>query len=106
MELESLFTSTKWEILSLIAKEPQNPLKLAEVLGTSIANVSQQLRLLEVAGLVKKKKVSNRERGKPRTMYSLVDDVVYLIVLSKDRQEKRLVPLTGTAKAELGKLMK
>ena len=65
MELEGLFSGTKWDILRLIAKEPRNPLELARVLGTSIANISQQLRLLEAAGLVRKEKVSNRERGKP-----------------------------------------
>lgn len=94
MDLNSLFTSTKWDILKLIAGEPQNPLKIAEKLGTSIANISQQLRLLEVAGLVKKKKVPNRERGKPRTLYSLTDEKFYLVVLSKELQEKRLFTLT------------
>ena len=104
MELDGLFTSTKWEILSLIAREPRNPLMLAEQLGTSIANVSQQLRLLEVAGLVRKEKVSNRERGKPRTVYSLAGDLFYMVILSKDRQEKRLTPLTAALKGQFERL--
>jgi len=93
MELEGLFSGTKWDILRLIAKEPRNPLELARVLGTSIANISQQLRLLEAAGLVRKEKVSNRERGKPRTRYFISRDMLYVVVLSRALQEKGMVEL-------------
>ncbi len=96
-----LFSSTKWEILSLIAKQPKSPLEIAEILNTSMANISQQLRLLEFAGLVKSERVPNREKGKPRKLYSLINEVAYLVVLSKGRQEKKLIPLTESSKQKL-----
>ena len=56
MEVETLLTGTKWQIIEQLAKKKQSPLELAEKLNTTIANISQQLRLLELSNLVKKKK--------------------------------------------------
>lgn len=94
MELESLFTSSKWMILKEISRHSQSPLQLAEKLNTSIANISQQLRLLEAAGIVKKQRVPERARGKPRVMFSLVDDFGYLIAATDGFAEKRLLSLS------------
>ena len=60
MDHETLFTASKWHILKQLETQPRSPLELARICETSIANVSQQLRLLEMAGLVKTKRVSNR----------------------------------------------
>ena len=94
MELETLFTASKWEILTYLSKSKFSPLELSKKINTSIANVSQQLRLLEFAGLVKKEKVSQREAGKPRTLYFLAKDFSHLILVMANCAEKRLVPLT------------
>ena len=53
MEIESLFSSTRWEILELLSKEKLSPIELSLKINTTSANISQQLRLLELAGLVK-----------------------------------------------------
>ena len=74
MELEPMFTEQKWNILKCLSEEKYSPLQLAEKLDTTMANISQQLRLLEAANLVKKKKIKNRDKGKPRTLFSLTDD--------------------------------
>jgi predicted transcriptional regulator len=94
MEIETLFTSSKWDILSYLAKGKYSPLELSHKLKTTIANISQQLRLLEFAGIVKKEKVSQREAGKPRTLYFLADDFSHMILVMKNCAEKRLIPLT------------
>ncbi|MFH0978187.1 MAG: helix-turn-helix domain-containing protein [Candidatus Woesearchaeota archaeon] len=94
MDIESLFTVSKWEILSHLSLGKLSPLELSRKLNTSMANVSQQLRLLEFAGIVKKEKVSAREAGKPRTLYFLADDFCDLVLLSKNFARKRLLRLT------------
>jgi predicted transcriptional regulator len=94
MDIETLFTVSKWGILTHLAEGKFSPLELSKKLNTSIANISQQLRLLEFAGLVKKQKISQREAGKPRTLYFLANDFGYLVLLMKDCADKRLLALT------------
>jgi len=95
MELESLFSSTRWEIISALSDESLSPMELAEKLNTTSANISQQLRLLELAGLVKSEKISNTDKGKPRIIYSLAGDNAYLILASGGFAKKRMLPLTS-----------
>ncbi len=73
-------------------------MQLAQLCGTTMANVSQQLRLLEAADLVGKKKVRNRERGKPRTLFSLADDYAYVVSLMGNFAGKKLIRLTKNTK--------
>ena len=93
MELEGLFTATKWEILKEISIESQSPLQLAAKLNTSIANVSQQLRLLEAAGIVQKTRLRQRDKGKPRVLFSLTRDSCYLVGFMRGFAAKKLLPL-------------
>lgn len=93
MEIEGLLTSSKWAILEEIAKEGQSPLQLSKKLNTSVANISQQLRLLEVAGIVTKQRLRQRERGKPRVVYSLKEDMAYIVHLAPGFANKRLLTL-------------
>ena len=106
MELDGLLVSTKWDLLVRIAKEPKSPMQLAEEIGTSIANVSQQLRFLELAGIVTKTRVPNRDRGKPRKIYSLSRDFAYIVILSKSQQEKRAIALDEHLRQKLNTLLK
>ena len=56
-----MFTEQKWNILQCLSKDKFSPIQLAEKLNTTMANISQQLRLLEAANLVKKEKISLKE---------------------------------------------
>jgi predicted transcriptional regulator len=94
MEQETLFTASKWEILKILASGPKSPLQLAKLSNTSVANISQQLRLLEMAGLVQSKRVSNRDKGQPRLLYSLVGNHSFLIASSTDFVEKKFFKLS------------
>ena len=105
MDFETLFTSTKWEILDQLSKKSYSPLELSKILNTSMANISQQLRLLEALNLVKKEKVSNRDKGKPRTLYSLSADYAYIIVFANGIAEKKLVKLNASTKSSVKKLL-
>ena len=94
MEIESLFSSTRWEIIQNLSRIKLSPMELAEKLHTTAANVSQQLRLLELAGLVKSEKTQNNEKGKPRIIYSLTGDSSFLILALPGFTDKKLLTLT------------
>jgi hypothetical protein len=94
MEFEMLFTDQKWSILKNLSLNKYSPLQLASKSQTTIANISQQLRLLEAANIVQKEKIPNRDKGKPRTLFSLTNNYAYLISTMNDFAEKRLLELT------------
>lgn len=94
MEKEILFTTSKWTILQSIAQCPDAPLGIAKKLNTSVANVSQQLRLLEAAGLVKKQRIANAGAGQPRALFSLSHEFAYISLASHGIAKKELVPLS------------
>ena len=94
MELETMFTEQKWNILKCLSEKKYSPLQLAEKLDTTMANISQQLKLLEATNLVKKEKIRNRDKGKPRTLFSLRQDQAYLISAMDSFADKRLVKVT------------
>jgi len=94
MEQETLFTASKWEILKILSSGSKCPLELAKLSNTSVANISQQLRLLEMAGLVHSKRISNRDKGQPRLLYSLAGNHSFLISSSQDFVEKKFLKLS------------
>ena len=90
MEQETLFTASKWDILKILSSGSKSPLQLAKLSNTSVANISQQLRLLEMAGLVQSKRISNRDKGQPRLLYSLAGNHSFLIASTQDFVDKKL----------------
>jgi len=101
MEQETLFTASKWEILKLLEKGPASPIELASLSRTSVANVSQQLRLLEMAGLVDSERISNREKGQPRVLYKLTGNRCYVISTSSTFVDKKFHEMSLTNKVIL-----
>ena len=95
MEIESLFSSTRWEILRALSNVSLSPMELASQLNTTSANISQQLRLLELAGLVKSEKTSNVDKGKPRVIYSISENNAYLILAAKNFAQKKLLKINN-----------
>src|SRR3989344_145053 len=101
MEYETLFTSSKWDILKCLESGKKSPIDLAKESNTSIANISQQLRLLELAGFVKSERISNREKGLPRILYSLAGNYSYIVVGSEGFVDKRFLRLDHYQKSIL-----
>lgn len=91
MEIGTLFTEQKWNILKALSHEQLSPLQLSEKLDSTMANMSQQLKLLEAANLVSKEKIRNRDKGKPRSLFSLTDDYVYMIPAMKQFAGRKLM---------------
>jgi len=106
MELETLLIGTKWEIIEILSTKPTSPIQFAEKLNTTIANISQQLRLLQTAGLVKKQKTGSGLPGKPRTLFSLSDNYAFITVFSQGFAKKKLITISKKEKEELKKLIK
>ena len=103
MEYSSLLTDSKWNIIKEIAKEEQTPTNLANKLNTSIANISQQLRLLEAYGLVKKKKLVGEEKhpGKPKNVYSLNKEVAEVMLITNETTIKKTIDLNPIKRATI-----
>jgi predicted transcriptional regulator len=101
MEQETLFTSSKWDILKCLEHAKKSPLELAKETNTSVANISQQLRLLEMAGFVKSERISNRDKGLPRVLYSLNGNYSYLVVSSHGFVDKKFFRLQDYQKCVL-----
>jgi hypothetical protein len=94
MEHETLFTASKWQILKSLESGPKSPIELAKLCETSVANISQQLRLLEMAGIVTSKRISNRDKDKPRILYSLSGNLSYMIATTGSFVDKKALQLT------------
>ena len=106
MELETLLTGTKWEIIEILAAKPSSPLELAKKLNTTIANISQQLRLLQTAGLVKKEKTGSGQPGKPRVLFSLSNNYAFITIFSKGFAKKKLIKISKKQKEVLKQLIR
>lgn len=76
MNFGELVSASRWQILEQIALSPASPIQLAEKIGTSVAYVSQQLKLLEAANIVIKNRTGFADKGKPRNVYAIARDVV------------------------------
>ena len=105
MDAETLLTGTKWNILKLLAKKNTSPQEIANNLNTTIANISQQLRLLETAGFVTKKRTGTAKPGKPRVLFSISDDYCMIILFTKGFAKKKLVRVSKEQKKVIQKII-
>ncbi len=101
MELDSFLASPRWDILKIIINKPSAPMEIAEQLQTTTSFVSQQLKLLEATGIVKKQKTGAFEKGKPRSLFSISEESLYLVPLAKDAPDKKLIRLSRENKTIL-----
>ena len=106
MEIETLLVGTKWEIIELLSQKPYSPSELAKKLNTTIANISQQLRLLQTADLITKQKTKTNKPGKPRMLFSLSNNYALITIMSKNFAKKKLIKITEKQKETLSQLIK
>jgi DNA-binding MarR family transcriptional regulator len=96
---QEMLTNNKWQLLKEIAEQNQSPTELAEKTGTSISNVTQQLKLLEAYNIIRKEKDTEKNTiGKPKTIYSLNHEFVYATMLKHGRAEKKHFKIDGFTK--------
>jgi len=93
MEFDNFLIEPKWKILELIATNPTSPVKISEKIQTSVAYVSQQLKLLEAAGIIRKERTRAIGKGKPRLIYSISKDIFHITALiNKTPTKKKITP--------------
>ncbi len=97
MGVEQLFTGSRWQILEALAKEPKSTTELAKQLQTSNANISQQLKQLELANVIQRRRAP--EKKHVHYVYEIPTNYAYLIQLSPGYANKNT--LTQTAKQQL-----
>lgn len=89
MDYDTFLASPRWAILDFIARKPSSPVEISQHIKTSVSYVSQQLKLLEAAGIVTKEKTGSAEKGKPRLVYSIAKEVLQLSGLLKGMPVKK-----------------
>ncbi len=93
VEIESIFFDSKWQILTELSHAALSPTELAKKTGTSLPNISTQIRLLEALDFIEKEKLSNTLKGQPRKRYSLKKDFAYLIIGARSAIGKKMLRL-------------
>jgi len=101
MDFDLFLTSPRWEILQIIAAKPSSPIEIAEKLKTTVSYVSQQLKLLDAANLLTKEKTGASEKGKPRTLFGLSNELLYVTALTRKFSEKKLFYISDYHKSIL-----
>lgn len=93
MDVDLLTAKAKWAVLERLAKKESSPLEIAKQLNTSVANVSTQLRYLEIANVVKKRRITNAAAGMPRILYSINRPLCIVMAASNDFSMRKVVEL-------------
>ncbi len=95
MRVESILTPSRWSILKEVAKRNNSATEIAKKLGTSIANISQQIKLLEAYNFLKerRKEKQNKSPGKPKTEYEIGSELIQITYLRKDMAGRKTVML-------------
>jgi DNA-binding transcriptional ArsR family regulator len=93
MDIESLFIDSKWKILTELGKSSLSPSELAQKTGTSVANISSQLKILEAMEFIEQERLTNVNKGEPRKLYSLKKEFAYIILSTKSSMGKKLIKL-------------
>jgi len=96
MEIDELFSKSKWLIMKELAKGNKSASELAKKTGQSTANATVQLKILEAYGFVKKAKQTEipdekRKAGKPKTPFALCQDVGVMGMIRPGLAERRVI---------------
>ncbi len=90
MKFEEFTSGTRWEVLRLIAERERSASEVARALSASIANVSQQARLLEAHGILEREKKKDAEhRGKPHERYRIAKPLLSIAEVRPGSARKR-----------------
>lgn len=93
MKFEEALTGSRWRILRVLADGEGSISEIAAAIGTSLPNISQQAKLLEAYGLIKRAKEVKQGPGKPRLRYALGKELAHLAVVREGFAAKRTLSL-------------
>ncbi len=101
MDYSLLIGEKGWTLLEILAEESCSPNELARRMAVTPSYVSQQLKMLEIAGLVESKKTGLTDKGKPRKRYFVKKGFVDIKFLDKNGFFKKSFDLDEYSKAVL-----
>lgn len=101
MQFEELLTGSRWAIVAAVATGNSSPTGIAAAAGTSLANVSQQARLLAAHGYLTAKKARSGKPGKPRVEYGLVEPKAHIVLLREGSATQKTLTLNRKREAVL-----
>ena len=100
MDIEEIFSNTKWSILKELSKGSKSASELAKKSGMTISNATIQLNLLEAKGIIKKTKIpkdkdkdkatEKKNVGKPKKPFELQEAMVLTGILKPGLAERKL----------------
>jgi hypothetical protein len=96
MECEELINGSKWEILKELSYKEKSAVELSRKINQSTANITTQLKILEAYGIIKKTAIpaeNKRKAGKPKTPYTISQDILITCFLKQGHAEKRIIKL-------------
>ncbi len=101
MEADIFFSEPRWKILEILTTVPSSPLEISKKLNTSVAYISQQLKLLEAAKFIFKTKTGKSDKGQARNLYEISKEFVFITSLIRGHPAKKLVYLSSHHKTIL-----
>ena len=101
MNYDLLVGEKRLEIIEMIAKKPSSPIEIAQNLAVTVSYVSQQLKLLEIAGVVNGKKTGLFEKGKPRKIYSVRKNFASILVINENNSFRKTIETDKSIAATL-----
>jgi hypothetical protein len=96
MDYEELLSGRRWDIIKELSRGEKSAVELAKKTDQSTANATVQLRILEAYGLAKKIKPepsAKRKIGKPKTPYTLCQDLALMSIVKQGMTERRTIKL-------------
>ncbi len=95
MEFEEAIGNTKWAILESLSRGERAASEIAEETGASIANVSQQAKLLEAYGLIAAAKGEPQKgaAGKPKRNYALAKELAFVAAVREGFAGKKTLKM-------------
>lgn len=93
MRFEQLLGNAKWEILATVAENDASATEIARAAKMSLANVSQQAKLLEAYGLLTIRKEERTTLGKPKLIYRLGKELAHIAMARRGFAGQRTIAL-------------
>ena len=86
MEFTELLRESKWKIITAISNGHKSPTSIAKATGMSLPHITQNVAVLEAAGIIKKRKETRKELGKPKNILSINKEEYFFATISKDKK--------------------
>lgn len=89
MEFIDLLQESKWKIIRAINNGFESPSEISKETGMSLPHITQNVAVLEASGILKKKKETRKELGKPKNILSINKEIGFFATMGKKSSFKK-----------------